>query len=66
MNAQRSLHEVQRLAQRHFQPWSELVEEVQHVEATGHGIWIGDHFMAYGDDTQGPWQEAGALAGSRR
>jgi F420-dependent oxidoreductase-like protein len=46
-------------------PWSELVEEVQHLEATGwHGIWIGDHFMAYGDDTSGPWQEAwSVLAG---
>src|SRR4051812_12032248 len=46
-------------------PWSDPVEEVQHVEATGwHGIWIGDHFMAYGDNTSGPWQEAwSVLAG---
>ena len=40
-------------------PWSELVEEVQHVETSGyHSVWIGDHFMAYGDNTSGPWQEA--------
>jgi F420-dependent oxidoreductase-like protein len=40
-------------------PWSELVEETQHIEAAGwHGIWIGDHFMANGPDTSGPWQEA--------
>ncbi len=45
--------------------WTELVEEVQHVEDAGYyGVWIGDHFMAYGADTSGPWQEAwSVLAG---
>jgi F420-dependent oxidoreductase-like protein len=46
-------------------PWNELVEETQHVEAAGwYGVWIGDHFMANGSDTSGPWQEAwSVLAG---
>jgi F420-dependent oxidoreductase-like protein len=46
-------------------PWSALVDEVQHIEAAGwHGIWIGDHFMSFADDNSGPWQEAwSVLAG---
>jgi F420-dependent oxidoreductase-like protein len=45
--------------------WHELVEETQHIEAAGwHGVWIGDHFMAAGENTSGPWQEAwSVLAG---
>ena len=43
-------------------PWPQLVEEVQHIEAAGwHGIWIGDHFMSFAADNSGPWQEAWSL-----
>ena len=40
-------------------PWQDLVEETQHIEAAGwKGIWIGDHFMVNAADTSGRWQEA--------
>src|SRR2546423_114073 len=43
-------------------PWHELLEEVQHVEAAGyHSVWIGDHFMAYGDNTSGRGRGAGSV-----
>ena len=40
-------------------PWQDLAEETQHIEAAGwKGIWIGDHFMVNAADTSGRWQEA--------
>ena len=39
--------------------WQVLTEEARHIDSAGwHGIWIGDHFMADGPDTSGPWGEA--------
>ena len=46
-------------------PWQDLVEETQHIEAAGwKGIWIGDHFMANAADTSGP--VAGGVDRDRR
>ncbi len=40
-------------------PWQVLADEVRHIDAAGwQGIWIGDHFMADGANTSGPWGEA--------
>ncbi len=39
-------------------PWSEVLDEVKHAEATGwDGVWIADHFMPNTEDRKGPTQE---------
>jgi F420-dependent oxidoreductase-like protein len=40
-------------------PWQDLLAEAEHIDRGGwHGLWIGDHFMAMGEQNGGPWGEA--------
>ncbi len=41
------------------QPFSDLLELVQHADSTGwDGVWYADHFMPNAEDTSTPWAEA--------
>ncbi len=41
------------------QPFSDLLELVQHADDTGwDGVWFADHFMPNAEDTSTPWAEA--------